>query len=231
MFNFMVNSDGGLTTGGYAVCIIGMIVLILAGVLLTGKNTKKNRMSAKQLAFCAMAIALGYVASYIKLFSMPFGGTVTLFSMLFIVLVAYWYGAKTGIMVGLAYGILQFIQEPYVLSFFQVCCDYILAFAALGAAGLFQNKKHGLLKGYLAAILLRGFFHSLGGYLYWMDYMPDNFPQALASLYPIIYNYSYILVEGVLTIVLISLAPVSKALNQIKQVAVDPSFKQEKHAL
>lgn len=223
MFNFMVNSEGGLTTGGYAVCIACMVLLFLAGVLLTGRNTKRQAMSAKQLAFCAMGIALGFLTSYIKLFELPFGGTVTLFSMLFIVLVAYWYGPKTGILVGFAYGLLQFLQEPYVLSFFQVCCDYILAFAALGVAGFFRNSKHGLVKGYMAAILARGLFHSLGGYLYWMDYMPENFPKALADLYPIVYNYSYILAEGVLTIVVLSIPAVTKALNQIRQIAVEPS--------
>lgn len=223
MLNFMVNSEGGLTTVGYAICIACMILLFLAGVLLTGRNTKRQVMSAKQLAFSAMGIALGFLTSYIKLFELPFGGTVTLFSMLFIVLVAYWYGPKTGILVGFAYGLLQFLQEPYVLSFFQVCCDYVLAFAALGVAGFFHNSKHGLVKGYVAAILVRGFFHSLGGYLYWMDYMPENFPKALADLYPIVYNYSYILAEGVLTILVLSIPAVTKALNQIRQIAVDPS--------
>ena len=173
MFRFMVTSEGGLTAAGYALCIIAMVLLFLAGVLLTGKNKKRKSIPAKQLAFCAMGLALAYLASYIKPIELPFGGTVTLFSMLFIVLIAYWYGVKTGILVGLAYGILQFIQEPYVLSFFQVCCDYILAFAALGIAGLFQNRKKGLRNGYLIAILARGFFHTLGGYLYWMDYMPE----------------------------------------------------------
>ena len=100
-------------------------------------------------------------------------------------------------MAGLAYGILQFLQEPYVLSLFQVCCDYLLAFAGLGLAGLFHKSKKGLLKGYLLGILVRGAFHTLGGYLYWMDYMPDNFPKALTSVYPIIYNYSYITPTGI----------------------------------
>lgn len=87
-------------------------------------------------------------------------------------------------------GILQFIQEPYVLSFFQVCCDYILAFAALGVAGFFAKQSHGLLKGYIVAVIARGAFHALGGYLYWMSYMPDNFPKSLTAIYPIVYNYS-----------------------------------------
>lgn len=168
----------------------------------------------------AMAMALAFITSYLKLFNMPWGGSVTLCSMLFIVLVANWYGPKTGVLVGLAYGILQFIQEPYVLSFFQVCCDYILAFAALGIAGFFAKSKHGLLKGYIAAVIARGAFHALGGYLYWMDYMPDNFPKALTSVYPIVYNYSYLVAEGIITVIIISIPAVSKALNRVKQTAL-----------
>lgn len=178
-------------------------------------------MSTKQLVFCAAALALAYLTSYIKLFEMPWGGSVTLFSMLFIVLIANWYGVKTGILVGFAYGIIQFIQEPYVLTFFQVCCDYILAFAALGVAGFFAKSKYGLVKGYIIAVLARGAFHAIGGYLYWMDYMPDNFPKALASLYPILYNYSYLLVEGVITVIIISIPAVSKGLARVKQMAVE----------
>ena len=174
----------------------------------------------KQLVFCAMAMALAFITSYIKLFELPWGGSITLCSMLFIVLAAYWYGPKTGMLVGLAYGILQFIQEPYVLSFFQVCCDYILAFAALGVAGFFANQKYGLIKGYIAAVIARGAFHALGGYLYWMDYMPENFPQALKSLYPIVYNYSYLLAEAVLTLIILAIPAVSKALNQVRQTAL-----------
>ena len=82
---------------------------------------------------------------------------------------------------------------------------YRRLFAALGVAGFFGKKKNGLLIGYIVAVLARGFFHTLGGYLYWMDYMPENFPQSLKALYPIIYNYSYLLAEGVLTVILISL--------------------------
>ena len=99
-------------------------------------------------------------------------------------------------------------------------CDYLLAFAALGLGGFFRNKKHGLFKGYLVAILMRGAFHALGGYLYWMDYMPDEFPKAISFLYPIVYNYSYILAEGVLTVILLSIPAVKKALEQVRQLAL-----------
>ena len=221
MFEMFVNAEGGLTTAGYAVTVVAGIILFLAAWFLAGRRSAEKKMSAKQLVFCGVAIALAYITSYIKIFNMPWGGSITLCSMLFIVLVANWYGVGTGLFVGLAYGILQFIQEPYVLSFFQVCCDYIFAFAALGLAGVFAKSKHGLLKGYILAVVARGAFHALGGYLYWMDYMPDNFPKSLTAVYPILYNYSYLLVEGVITVIVISIPAVAKGLARVKKMAVE----------
>lgn len=220
MFDLLVNAEGGLTGAGYGASIASGVLLFLAAVYFAGKSSEEKRITTKQTVFCAMAIALGFAASYIRILRMPWGGSVTMCSMLFIVLAGYWYGPKAGIMTGLAYSILQFLQEPYVLSFFQVCCDYLLAFAALGAAGFFCKSKHGLLKGYIAAVILRGAFHSLGGYLYWMEYMPENFPKALASVYPIVYNYSYLLTEAALTVVILSIPAVSRALSSVKRMAL-----------
>ena len=220
MLSLFVNSEGGLTTAGYVLSIGVMVVCVLAGLALSDRTEKNRTFSARRLAYCAMAVALAYVTSFIKPFELPYGGSVTLLSMLFIVLVGNWYGVKTGVLVGFAYGVLQFLQEPYFLSLFQVCCDYVLAFAALGLSGLFRKRKNGLLIGYIAAVLARGFFHSLGGYLYWMDYMPENFPQSLRTLYPIIYNYSYLLAEGVITVIIIRLPTVSNALERIRKSAV-----------
>lgn len=220
MFDLLVNAEGGLTTSGYVVCVIAGIVLFGLAIFFAGRNSVKKKMGTRQLVFCAMAIALAYVTSYLKLFSLPWGGSVTLCSMLFIVLIGNWYGVQTGILAGLAYGIMQFLQEPYVLSFFQVCCDYVLAFAALGVAGFFAKSSHGLLKGYIAAVIARGAFHALGGYLYWMDYMPENFPQSLKAIYPIVYNYSFLLAEAVITVIIISIPAVVKGLGQVKKSAL-----------
>ena len=59
-----------------------------------------------------------------------------------------------------------------------------------------------------------------GGYLYWMSYMPDNFPKSLTAVYPILYNYSYLLAEGIITVIIISVPAVSKALIQVKRAAL-----------
>ena len=218
--SLFVNAEGGLTAAGYGLSTTLLAVCFLAGLASDGREG--NRFEAKRLAYCAMAMALAYVTSFIKVFKLPYGGSVTLMSMLFVVLIGYWYGVRTGVLVGFAYGILQFLQEPYFLSLFQVCCDYVLAFAALGLSGLFRNRKNGLLAGYVTAVLVRGAFHSLGGYLYWMDYMPENFPQALRQLYPIIYNYSYLLAETAVTVAVLKLPQVEKALERVREAAVTP---------
>ncbi len=218
----LVTPEGGLTILGYVLSILAILALVVIAVYFIGRKEKTSKLSTKQLVFCAAAMALSYVTSYIKVIDMPYGGSVTLFSMLFVCLIGYWYGPRISLMTGLAYGLLQFLQDPYILSPFQVCCDYILAFASLGLSGLFWKSKNGLIKGYLLGILARGAFHTLGGYLYWRDYMPDNFPKSLTAVYPIVYNYSYILLEGAITVVILLLPPVKKALAQIKKMAVEP---------
>lgn len=226
---FLNQEDGyfSLTTAGeVAVIVLIAVLVILTAVIHTKvKDTgeqKKSAFSTKQLVFSAVALALGFAASYIKIVHMPWGGSITLCSMLFVTMIGYWYGPKIGLTAAFAYGLLQFVQGggSYILSPLQACLDYIFAFAALGLSGFFYKQKNGLLKGYLAAILVRGLFHSIGGYLYWMDYMPDNFPKSLTAIYPFAYNYAYILGEGILTVIVMMLPPVKKAIEKVKEMAL-----------
>lgn len=210
-----------LTSKGMSALAIAIIVLIIVSAFIADHKQKKVHFSAKVLVFTGAALALAFVTSYIK-YELPFGGSITLFSMLFVCLIGYWYGAKVGLLAAFAYSILQFMQSggSYFLSPFQVCCDYIFAFTALGIAGFFRSKKSGLVTGYIISILVRGLFSTIAGYIYWMAYMPESFPKAIAFLYPFVYNYSYILIEGILTLVIINIPAVKKALSNIKQLAI-----------
>ncbi len=211
--------------GAFAALIV-LLVVLTAFLKNKSEKTEKNSsktFSTKQLVFSAVALALGFAASYIKIIHLPWGGSVTLCSMLFITLIGYWYGPKIGIITGFAYGLLQFLQGGggYILSPLQAGLDYIFAFTALGLSGLFYQKSNGLIKGYLFAICVRGLLHAIGGYLYWMDYMPESFPSSLAIIYPIAYNYAYILAEGALTILILLLPPVKSAMGRVKKLAVE----------
>ncbi|MBO5207908.1 MAG: energy-coupled thiamine transporter ThiT [Lachnospiraceae bacterium] len=227
---FFNQEDGyyTLTSAGIGtfVAIIAVLVVLTAFLKTKTDETEKKEaktFSTKQLVFSAAAIALGFATSYIKIVPMPWGGSITLCSMLFVTLIGYWYGPKIGLIAGFAYGLLQFVQDggSYILSPLQACLDYILAFAALGLSGLFYKKANGLIKGYIFAILIRGLLHTIGGYLYWMDYMPESFPQSLAIIYPIAYNYAYILAEGAITIIILLLPPVKNAMTRVKKLAIE----------
>ena len=100
-----------LTAAGIVTVAALLLALIAAAVLLRPKKERTVRTATKQLVFSGVAMALAIVASEIKFARLPFGGSVTLFSMLFIVLIGYWYGAKAGLLTGFAYGLLQFILE------------------------------------------------------------------------------------------------------------------------
>ena len=182
----------------------------------SSSKNEKGKMTAKQLAFSGVAMALALITSeFLPNFTMPMGGSITFFSMLFMVLIGYWYGPKAGILSGLAYGFLQFVIDPRFYSIPQMIVDYPLAFGALGLSGIFSNKKHGLITGYIAGVLGRYFFAIVSGVLFFASYAPEGTP---ALIYSITYNATYLLPEAVITVILIALPPVQKALANVKKM-------------
>jgi thiamine transporter len=223
MFPFLLvifkEQDGAyvLQQSGYVIFSILILLLVVIAASFMTREDKENDMRTVRLTVSAISLALAFVTSFFKLFELPLGGSITLFSMFFVCFIGYLYGPVTGLTAAFAYSILQFLQSggSYVLSIPQVLLDYIFAFTALGIAGFWYKKKNGLLIGYIVACIARGVFASLAGYLFWMDYMPESFPKSLSFLYPLAYNYLYIGVEMALTIVVLLLPPVNKAIRMI----------------
>lgn len=215
-----------LTGVGYGALIAIMLVILLGACFLSGKREEKEeeekkngrRFSTRQLVFSAMAMALAMVTSMIKVVDMPMGGSVTLFSMFFICLIGYWYGLKGGLMTAIAYGFLQLIVDPYIISIPQMLTDYIFAFGALGLSGIFSKSKNGLIKGYVVGVLGRYFFTFLSGMIFFGSYA-SNYNMS-APVYSMVYNGAYIGLEALVTLILIALPPVSKGLAKVKDMAL-----------
>lgn len=179
----------------------------------------KNIFTAKKLAFSGASIALATVtANFIKTPSLPFGGSATLFSMFFAALPGYLFGPVTGLAAALAHGIIQFISKPYYIHPVQVLLDYILAFGALGLSGFYANKKHGLLKGYTMGVLGRFVFVNISGFIFYTSYIGVPGTDIAAMWASLIYNASYILPEYIITMILLFIPAVRKALGSIKRM-------------
>ncbi len=181
----------------------------------------KNRITTRSICFCAATIALATVtANFVKLPSLPFGGSCTLFSMLFVTLAGYWFGPVTGICAAVAHGLIQFVSNPYFIHPVQVLLDYLLAFGALGLSGFFCNKKNGLIKGYSLGVFGRFVFVCISGVIFYTSYTSGVKDNVAAVWAGIVYNMSYILPEYVITIIILMIPAVKKALLYVKKQAM-----------
>ncbi len=212
-----LTEDGSyaLTAGGYTALTLIMLGLLILSCFLT-KADQRLKMGTRRLVFSGIALALAFVTSFIKLFHLPMGGSVTLFSMFFITLIGYFYGLGSGLTAAIAYGILQMIIDPYIISVPQMLCDYIFAFGALGLSGIFSNRKHGLTRGYVTGIIGRFVFSFLSGYIFFGMYAPEGMNPAA---YSAVYNGSYIFTEGVLTLFVLMIPAVYNAVKRVKAMA------------
>ena len=165
----------------------------------------------KRLTESAMLIAIAVVLELVGrtvIPPLPFGGQLTLVSMLPIVLASYRHGVKWGLTVGLCYGFVQMaLGAGTVTAAFQpgyfgdgtmigrailMCLlDYCLAYTALGLGGCFRNlmKKKGpaLMLGSLVAMGGRYLAHIFSGYILfagWAEWFftQEGFPAWGAAL-------------------------------------------------
>jgi thiamine transporter len=150
----------------------------------------QKALDTRSLVYGALCVSLSFVLSYLKLFEMPQGGSITPASMLPVMLYAYWFGPRKGFMAAFVYSLLQFIQAPYFLSFFQFLLDYVISFTALGLVGFFAPgekssagwKKASLVVGVLVGGLARFLSNFAAGVIYYGSYAPEGMNPVLYSL-------------------------------------------------
>lgn len=192
-----------------------------------------NKMSetTRKLVTCGVLIALGTILSMIKFSDLPFGGSVTLFSMVPMVVLGYKYGIKWGLFSGLIFSALQAILGATTSHAFagvtgwsvvaMAFLDYIVAFTVLGLSGMFKNKikNHtaAITTGAFVVVMLRFVSHFASGWILWGSYAEGWFAdlnnafgekvlatysgQALSALYSFVYNGSYMIPELILTVI------------------------------
>jgi len=163
-----------------------------------------KNLTTRMVVEAGIMLALAQVLSYVKVYTAPQGGSVTAGSMIPIIFFAIRWGLRPGILVGVVYGILQFILGGAIFSVnpLSIFLDYIFAFGALGLGGIFRKNLVGIFAGTTIAISVRFIFHFLSGFLVFASYAPEGTNPVI---YSIIYNGSYLLPELIITLILIGL--------------------------
>ncbi len=171
--------------------------------------SKQVGRTAYRLTESAIMLAFASVLSIVKIVDMPYGGSVTAFSMLPLILIAYRYGTRWGLVSAFAYGLIQMLlgmdNLSYATGFVPVVMillfDYLVAFAVLGLAGLF--RRPGLSQSTSLALAsavtgtLRYLCHVLTGCTVWAGL---SVPTAQAAIYSLSYNATYMLPEIVILV-------------------------------
>lgn len=168
--------------------------------------------STRRLTETAIMLALAVALSYVTIYTLPMGGSITLFSQVPIVIIGYRYGAKWGISTGIIYGILQMLLQglgnfAYVKGFVSylilILADYVIAFMVLGLGGAMfrkaiKNQAVALGLGAFVASALRFLCHFISGVTIWGEYA-DGWKSVWA--YSAGYNGSYMAAEAAITVV------------------------------
>lgn len=151
----------------------------------------KSNLKTQRLAVCSILVALSVLLSVIKIFALPFGGEVTLFGMVPIMVASFLYGTKYGLLCGFVDGIFQCILGisssgalaglNLVSAVLMILLDYFIGFSVIGTAGVFRNffKKPtvALSVGAVFSCFLRFITHTISGIVLYGSYAEQFFTQ------------------------------------------------------
>lgn len=178
---------------------------------------ENSKQSIYKLTVSAVFVALATALSFIKIFNMPLGGSVTLLSMLPIVMISCMLGLKWGMVSSFVYSLIQLFLgitldgllgwglTPIMLVG-TILLDYIVAFSVLGLAGIFSKKGYmGKCLGVVLALVLRFLSHFVSGYVIFTQLEQfELFGEVFINrpiLYSLGYNGLYMLPELVFTVI------------------------------
>ena len=170
-------------------------------------STKKDKI--RRLVESALMLALSTILAELAVIKFPFGGSVTVFSQVPMVVLSYRYGVKWGVFASLAMGVIQLMfglenfsyVSRIVAYLILVFADYIIAFGALGLGGMFRNKIKNpavsLALGGAVVSVIRFVCHFVSGVTIWRDYSGAE----SVWQYSLEYNGGYMLPELIVTVV------------------------------
>ena len=125
---------------GLYLAMAGLIVALALLTFFFGRKDRKG-FDSRTISYAAVCIAMSFALSYLAPIHLPYGGSVTIASLLPLMIYSYMFGVRKGVFAGAIYGLLQVIQDPWILHPAQLLLDYPIAFAGIGLAGMFRGVE------------------------------------------------------------------------------------------
>ncbi len=206
--------------------IVSAVVFMVIMAVLWFVGDKRKMSDTRSIVYGAISIALSFALSYAKLFKLPQGGSVTFASLLPLMIYCCMFGTRRGLIVCTIYGVLQALQDPFIIHPMQFLLDYPLAFGLIGVSGIFMEKGVfkdkkvvAFLLGGVLAVVLRYACHVCSGVFAFADYADlDKYDTAIA--YSMAYN-SFAFVDMIIALVAGSTLFASKSFAALMQKSSD----------
>lgn len=206
--------------------IVSAVVFMVMMVVMWFVGDKRKMSDTRSIVYGAISIALSFSLSYAKLFKLPQGGSVTFASLLPLMIYCCMFGTRRGLIVCTIYGVLQALQDPFIIHPMQFLLDYPLAFGLIGVSGIFMEKGVfkdkkvvAFLLGGVLAVVLRYACHVCSGVFAFADYADlDKYDTAIA--YSMAYN-SFAFVDMLIALVAGSTLFASKSFAALMQKSSD----------
>lgn len=206
--------------------IVSAVVFMVIMVVMWFVGDKRKMSDTRSIVYGAISIALSFALSYAKLFKLPQGGSVTFASLLPLMVYCCMFGTRRGLVVCTIYGVLQALQDPFIIHPMQFLLDYPLAFGLIGVSGIFmekgvfkEKKIVAFLLGGIIAVVLRYACHVCSGVFAFADYADlDKYGSAI--VYSMAYN-SFTFVDMALALVAGSTLFASKSFTAAMQQSSD----------
>lgn len=206
--------------------IVSAVVFMVIMVVMWFVGDKRKMSDTRSIVYGAISIALSFALSYAKLFKLPQGGSVTFASLLPLMVYCCMFGTRRGLVVCTIYGVLQALQDPFIIHPMQFLLDYPLAFGLIGVSGIFMEKGVfkdkkivAFLLGGIIAVVLRYACHVCSGVFAFADYA-DLDKYGTAIVYSMAYN-SFTFVDMALALVAGSTLFASKSFTALMQKSSD----------
>lgn len=204
--------------------VVSAVVILAVLVVLWFVGDKRKLNDTRSIVYGAVAMALAFVLSYARLFKLPNGGSITFASLLPLMIYCCMFGTRRGLIVCSLYGVLQALQDPYIIHPMQFLLDYPLAFGLVGVSGIFmekgvfkEKKILAFLLGGVVAVLLRYICHVCSGTFAFAEY--TDVKAALA--YSLGYNATYVFADMAISLVAGSFLFTSKSFTAAMQQSSD----------
>ena len=186
----------------------------------------RNNNMARRLTESAIFIAIATVLSMIKI-DLPFGGGITIVSMLPLIIISHRWGWKWGTLTAFVYSLIQLMlgldnvgyATTAAMAIGVVMLDYVVAYTVIGLSGIFDNvfgkTRTSVAVGIAVTFCMRFVCHLITGAWIWGAWMPETFMNMTMTspwMYSFLYNGWYMLAELVATeiVAMIIYAPLGK---------------------